>query len=426
MANNQSRLSGILKKTEYILNKDCITFHKEHQKDLMKSIFESGYACGPEHDLYCKIIKHACLQILQELCDFIIQKYHTDALIIEKFSDSINNKLISKSEEMNGDIKSILTEYRIKNFCDKMYPLSDVNSAEKIKSFIASDFDDQKGLKPEDRFKAAKAKEIFYEGYNKWYSNYIDKNGQKSDKRLHAEPSDDSAEKYQKTIKLNAYANLPIYERELVIYWNSISNMVDDLNIDICSERIYVRRKDDGSYIPLIQTKINGDKIYKLAPNKTSKILPWTDAKFSEFKPNKISEILPWIDAKFSNSNTDVKKTSNYYYEITVSEDLFDAFTEDYCFRPSICKVVNTDPLFHLKEQKCTFYIEELGELQNKFTIINYFISLIIRKGLTNATLEIVEKDSKTKKTRPVYTLTSEQCKNLFSDLTAEQPHPDS
>ena len=67
-----------------------------------------------------------------------------------------------------------------------------------------------------------------------------------------------------------------------------------------------------------------------------------------------------------------------------------------------------------------------LKEGQDEQEIINYFISLIIRKGLTDATLEIVEEDSKTEKTRPVYTLTSEQYKNLFSALTAEQPHPDS
>lgn len=404
MANNQKRLPRILKKTEYILNKDCITFHKEHQNNLMKSIFESGYACGSEHDLYCKVIKHACLQILQDLCDFILRGYHTDDLISNEFSDFINNKLISESEEMKRDITSILKISRIKNFRDKIYPLSNANSAEEIKLSIKNDFDAKKGSELEGRVKVPK--KIFYKWYNEWYSNYIDKKGQKSDNRPHNEPSEDLAENYQKTIKLNAYANLPLYEREQVIYWNLISQMDHDLYIDICSERICVRLTD-GSYIPLIQIMIHKDIIYNFAPKKTS-------------------EILPWIDAKFSNSNTDVEKTSNYYYEITVSEDLFDAFTEDYCFRPSICKVVNTDPLFHLKEQKYTFYIEESGELQNKFTIINYFISLIIRKGLTDATLEIVEKDSTTKKTRPVYTLTSEQCKNLFSALTAEQPHPDS
>lgn len=397
MANK--RLPRILEKTECILNKDCITFHKEHQNNLMKSIFESGYAFGSEHDLYCEIIKRACLQILQDLCDFILRGYHTDDLISNEFSDFINNKLISESEEMKRDITSILKISRIKNFRDKIYPLSNANSAEEIKLSIKNDFDAKKGSELEGRVKATK--EIFYKWYNEWYSNYIGKKGQKSDNRPHDEPSEDLAENYQKTIKLNAYANLPLYEREQVIYWNSISKM-HDLYIDICSERICVRLTD-GSYIPLIQAMIHKDKIYNFAPSKTS-------------------EILPWIDAKFSNSNTDVEKTSNYYYEITISEDLFDAFAEDYCFRPSICKVVNTDPLFCLKEQKCTFYIEESGELQNKFTIINYFISLIIRKGLTDATLEIVEEDSKT----TVYTLTSEQCKNLFSALTAEQPHPDS
>ena len=123
MANNQIRLPIILEKTECILNKDCITFHIEHQNNLMKSIFQSGYAFGSEHDLYCKVIKHACLQILQDLCDFIIQGRDTDDFINKEFSDFINNKLISESEEMKRDITSILKISRIQNFRDKIKPL---------------------------------------------------------------------------------------------------------------------------------------------------------------------------------------------------------------------------------------------------------------------------------------------------------------
>lgn len=86
---------------------------------------------------------------------------------------------------------------------------------------------------------------------------------------------------------------------------------------------------------------------------------------------------------------------------MNVSEDLFKAFTEDYCCRLEICKKRQNEQFWYEKEEEVSnsngikvhyyiFYIKK-NERQNKQLIINYFVSLIVKKGLTNTTLKIAD-----------------------------------
>ena len=233
------------------------------------------------------------------------------------------------------------------------------------------------------------------------------------------------------SIIINAYSSLPLWEREKIIYNGRLQgqeNITPQLYIDINSNRAYIESGDGNLYslTDFYQSLTNDDKA-KTISNKVDSDQPqWIDIRSYDNVKNTCESGKAVTVVNINRP----KKTSNpdHYYKITVSKNLFNAFSEDYCFRPKV-QWKQTGGFTENTASKTICF--RLKEGQDEQEIINYFISLIIRKGLTDATLEIVEEveiveeNSKTKKTRPVYTLTSEQRKNLFS-LTAEQPHPNS
>lgn len=398
---------SISKKTDYILDKDCITFRKDNQKKLRSCICDSPYIFGVESDVYCKIIKKACLEILPKLCNSIITNNYLvetkDYLAVkQELKEFINGTLISDFERMKENLESIFTKSMIYNLSDKI-PANGSSKKDREKninltSYIHNNFSDELS----DSGKFHPLKDVFYKFYGNWYSGYIgNKKGDTS--TIHFDSNDTST--YEEILKLHAYSNLPLYKREHVVFYQTIQDMTDDLYIDSRSERFYVKIKEEGAetYIPFINVK-DKKKLNVLAIQENDKSCK-TDAE----------SIFPWIDIRSCITSKDARTSSNYC--ISISEDLYQAFTEDYSFRPMV--KLSTNWYSIPKDGTYSFHPKE-G--QDKQEIINYFISLIIRKGLTDATLEIVEEDSKTS----VYTLTSEQCKNLFSALTAEQPHPDS
>ena len=407
---------SIPKKTDYILDKDCITFRQNNKEKLCSCIYDSPYIFGVESDVYCKIIKKACLEILQALSESFIElngsitknkdiKSKVTSFISEKINDYINNCLISESERMKQDLNCIFTESMIGNLILKI-PGNDSSKKDREKnknlaSYIHSNFIDE----PSASGNFHPLKDVFYKFYGNWYSGYIgNKKGDTT--TIHFVHKDELT--HEKIFKLHVYSNLPLYKREHVVFYETIQQMTDDLYVDSCSERFYVKIKEEGSetYIPFINVK-DKKKLTVLAIQENDKSCK-TDAE----------SIFPWIDIRSCITPKDARTSSNYC--ISISEDLYQAFTEDYSFRPMV--KLSTKWYSIPKDGTYSF---RLKEGQDEQEIINYFISLIIRKGLTDATLEIVEEDSKTEKTRPVYTFTSEQRKNLFS-LTAEQPHPDS
>lgn len=250
-------------------------------------------------------------------------------------------------------------------------------------------------------------------------------NADKNTPQITYDVDDEFKDRHEVSIIINAYSSLPLWEREEIIYNGRLQgqeNITPQLYIDINSNRAYIESGDGNLY--------SLTDFYQSLPNDKAKTIS-----------NKVDSDQPqWIDIRSYDNTKNTcesdkavtvvninrpKKTSNpdHYYKITVSKNLFNAFSEDYCFRPKV-QWMQTGCFTGKTTSKTICF--RLKEGQDEQEIINYFISLIIRKGLTDATLEIVEEDSKTEKTRPVYTLTSEQCKNLFSALTAEQPHPDS
>lgn len=398
---------SISKKTDYILDKDCITFRKDNQKKLRSCICDSPYIFGVESDVYCKIIKKACLEILPKLCNSIITNNYLvetkDYLAVkQELKEFINGTLISDFERMKENLESIFTKSMIYNLSDKI-PANGSSKKDREKninltSYIHNNFSDELS----DSGKFHPLKDVFYKFYGNWYSGYIgNKKGDTS--TIHFDSDDTST--YEEILKLHAYSNLPLYKREHVVFYQTIQDMTDDLYIDSRSERFYVKIKEEGAetYIPFINVK-DKKKLNVLAIQENDKSCK-TDAE----------SIFPWIDIRSCITSKDARTSSNYC--ISISEDLYQAFTEDYSFRPMV--KLSTNWYSIPKDGTYSFHPKEGQDEQE---IINYFISLIIRKGLTDATLEIVEEDSKTS----VYTLTSEQCKNLFSALTAEQPHPDS
>lgn len=397
---------SIPKKAEYILDKDCITFRINNKEQLCSCIYDSPYIFGVESDVYCKIIKKACLEILPKLCNSIIANNYLvetkDYLAVkQELKEFINGTLISDFERMKENLESIFTESMIYNLSDKI-PANGSSKKDREKninltSYIHNNFSD----KLSDSGKFHPLKDVFYKFYGNWYSGYIgNKKGDTT--TIHFGSNDKST--YEEILKLHAYSNLPLYKREHVVFYQTIQDMTDDLYIDSCSERFYVKIKEEGSetYIPFINVK-DKKNLTVLAIQENDKSCK-TDAE----------SIFPWIDIRSCIASKDARTSSNYC--ISISEDLYQAFTEDYSFRPMVKLSTNWYSI-----PKDGTYSFRLKGGQDKQEIINYFISLIIRKGLTDATLEIVEEDSKTS----IYTLTSDQCKNLFS-LTSEQPHPDS
>ncbi len=392
---------SIPKKTDYILDKDCITFRIDNKKKLRACIYDSPYILGVESDVYCKIIKKACLEILPKLCNSIITNNYLEKTkdylaVKQELEEFINGTLISDFERMKENLESIFTESMIYSLSDKI-PANGSNKKdrEKIKnltSYIHSNFSDN--LSDSGNFHPLK--DVFYKFYGNWYSWYI--GNKKGDTTTIRFDSNDSSI-YEERLKLDAYSNLPLYKREHVVFYQTIQQMTDDLYIDSCSERFYVKIKEEGSetYIPFINVK-DKKNLTVLAIQENDKSCK-TDAE----------SIFPWIDIRSCITSKDARTSSNYC--ISISEDLYQAFTEDYSFRPMV--KLSTNWYSIPKDGTYSFHPKE-G--QDKQEIINYFISLIIRKGLTDATLEIVEEDSKTM----VYTLTSEQCKDLLSSLTAK------
>lgn len=212
------------------------------------------------------------------------------------------------------------------------------------------------------------------------------------------------------SIIINAYSSLPLWEREKIIYNGKLQgqeNTTPQLYVDINSNRAYIESGDGTLYslTDFYQSQTN-DKV-KTISNKVDSDQPqWIDIRSYDNKNTCKS------DKAVTVVNTN-KPNKDHYYEITVSKNLFNAFSEDYCFRPKVQWMKKCCFTEDTTSKTICFHLEEWQDEQE---IINYFISLIIRKGLTNATLEIVEEDSKT----TVYTLTSEQCKDLLSSLTAK------
>lgn len=410
---------SIPKKADYILDKDCITFRINNKKELRSCIYDSPYIFGVESDVYCKIIKKACLEILPKLCNSIIANNYLvktkDYLAAkQELEEFINDTLISDFERMKEDLESIFTESMIYNLSDKI-PANGSSKKDREKninltSYIHNNFSDELS----DSGKLHSLKDVFYKFYSNWYSGYIgNKKGDTT--TIHFGSNDKST--YEEILKLHAYSNLPLYKREHVVFYQTIQDMTDDLYIDSCSERFYVKIKEEGSetYIPFINVK-DKKNLTVLAIQENDKSDDLAVQEDSQENETDVESILfPWIDIRSCISSKDARTSSNYC--ISISEDLYQAFTEDYNFRP----MVKLSKKWYSIPKDGT-YSFHLKEGQDEQEIINYFISLIIRKGLTDATLEIVEEDSKT----TVYTLTSEQCKNLFSALSAEQPHPDS
>lgn len=433
------------------LKKDIVTFHLASHEEIVKRI---ANATLNSSDLHCRIVKNICFtKIPLKICQSIgqqLKKSNFDGISESTILDMFNkleglklNKTIFKK-----DIKEIFAGTKI------LYDVSDSNddlndnpnddlnghiadalnlvenqkekgnAYERLEKLTETEYRNLLGIDVEEiqnrdeatiflHYIISALNDYIKILYDKWEINFIRKsqkeqmqnseyiedngtesseeNGAVKDYRLSVRLSKEICEKIDNSgrkraaylsRKINIYLTFPLWQREKIIFESDFESYRNFKKfIDVNSERLYIKTKEN-SMQTLTDIATTGTTI-EAGTSNSNQVFP------------------AWIDIRSYNIETTDKSETKDYYVVNVSEDLFKAFTEDYCCRLEICKEHQNDQFWYKKKEEVSnsngikvhyyiFYIKK-NERQNKQLIINYFVSLIVKKGLTNTTLKIAD-----------------------------------
>lgn len=384
------------------MEKDIVTFHLDSRQDIVTRI---AVATLSSSDLHCRFIKALCHnEILVSICQTLGEQLQTNNIqfINPQFIlNNINLKKLSNTSLMD-DINKIL-QFMTIPFNDTLKELKELKNlnnknhkktSQKLKKI--SSYEDVKRLadfyhEEKDDSDAGYICDLLLfdieTGYDEWektllknYKHINNENAKRYTVYLPCKISNDyTASDISKKIKI--YISSPLWQREEFIFQGDLKTYRNVKKfIDINSERLYIKTTENS-----MQTLTDCVQTGAGTP----------DTQYSD-------QVFPaWIDIRSYNIETTDKSETKDYYVVNVSEDLFKAFTEDYCCRLEICKERQNEQFWYEKEEEVSnsngikvhyyiFYIKK-NERQNKQLIINYFVSLIVKKGLTNTTLKIAD-----------------------------------